>query len=291
MLKLTGHLFEWNADASVADFYERALFNHILSSQNPVDGHVVYNLSLDMGGYKDFQDPEWFTCCIGTGMENHSKYGRNIYYHNNDELFLFQFIASELSWKEKGLNIIQATRFPEEQSTSLEFNCEKPVKLTIQIRYPYWAQNGIEISVNGRKKTISQHPGTFVPVSGNWKTGDKIDIKIPFTLRLESMPDDSNRVAIMYGPLLMAGDLGPVSDTSNHDKFYVPVLLTKERDPSKWMKPVEGKGNTFITLNTGRPGDVEMKPFYSVYNRRYSVYWDLVTEAEWAARNQEQGDI
>ena len=99
MLKLSEHLFEWEASARVADFYERALFNHILSSQNPETGNVTYNLSLEMGGFKDFQDPFSFTCCVGTGMENHSKYGKNIFYHNDNELFVFQFIASELTWK------------------------------------------------------------------------------------------------------------------------------------------------------------------------------------------------
>ena len=131
MLKLSEHLFELEASPEYADFYERALFNHILATQNPDNGHVVYNLSLDMGGFKDFQDPEWFTCCIGTGMENHSKYGRNIYYHNDDELFIFQYIASELTWKEKGLKIVQNTNYPEEQGTMLEFTCENPVRLTI----------------------------------------------------------------------------------------------------------------------------------------------------------------
>ena len=131
MLKLTEHLFEWEASALAADFYERALFNHILSSQNPETGNVTYNLSLQMGGFKAFQDPFDFTCCIGTGMENHSKYGRNIYYHNDNELYVFQYIASELNWKEKGINLIQKTSYPEEQGTSFEFRCEKPVQAYI----------------------------------------------------------------------------------------------------------------------------------------------------------------
>jgi DUF1680 family protein len=287
MLKLTEHLFEWEASENVADFYERALFNHILSTQNPEDGHVTYNLSLDMGGFKDFQDPEWFTCCIGTGMENHSKYGRNIFYHNDNELFLFQFIASELNWKEKGLIVTQNTKYPEEQGTTLLFTCEKPLKLTLQIRYPYWAENGVEIWVNGKRKHVKNVPGSFIPVERTWKTGDKVEIKIPFSLRLESMPDDSSRVAVMYGPLVMAGDLGPVKDSASTDAMYVPVLMTGNRNPATWMKPVEGKINTFITVNTGRPRDVEMKPFYATYNRRYSIYWDLFNEEGWNARQAE----
>ena len=287
MLKLSEHLFEWEGKAETADFYERALINHILSTQNPVSGRVTYNLSLDMGGFKDFQDPFWFTCCIGTGMENHSKYGRNIYYHNNNELFLFQYIASELIWKEKGLTIIQRTKFPEEQGTSLKFTCEQPVDLVVQVRFPYWAQDGIEIKINGSKKRVRQSPGSYVAVKRTWKSGDILDISFPFTLRLETMPDDSNRVAVMYGPLVMAGDLGPLKDSLLNDPVYVPVLMTEGRNPSLWLKPVEGKINTFITDKIGRPRDVEIRPFYTFYDRRYTVYWDMFTEEAWSKRESE----
>jgi uncharacterized protein len=279
MLKLSEHLFEWEASARVADFYERALFNHILSSQNPVTGNVTYNLSLDMGGFKDFQDPFSLTCCVGTGMENHSKYGRNIFYHNDNELFVFQFIASELTWKEKGIIVTQNTSFPEKQGSEFEFKCDKPVKFTLQIRYPYWAKNGIEIKINGRPAKVTGHPVSFVPVDRIWKTGDKVEVNIPFSLRLEPMPDDSNRVAVMYGPLVLAGDLGPVSDSLSNDSMCVPVMMADNRDPSTWMKHEDGKPNTFITVNTGRPRDVELKPFYLTYNRRYSIYWDLLNRA------------
>jgi len=287
MLKLSEHLFEWEASVRVADFYERALYNHILSSQNPVTGNVTYNLSLEMGGFKDFQDPFSLTCCVGTGMENHSKYGKNIFYHNDNELFVFQFIASELTWKEKGIILTQKTLFPEEQGSQFEFKCEKPVKLTLQVRYPSWARNGIEINVNGRRKSVSSQPGSFIPIERIWKTGDIVEINIPFSLRLEPMPDDSNRVAVMYGPLVLAGDLGPVTDSLSNDAMYVPVMITDKRDPSTWMKPVEGKPNTFITVNTGRPRDVELRPFYAIYNRRYSIYWDIFNEKEWEARKAE----
>jgi DUF1680 family protein len=286
MLKLTEHLFEWEASAQVADFYERALFNHILSSQNPETGTVTYNLSLEMGGFKAFQDPFELTCCIGSGMENHSKYGKNIYYHNDNELYAFQYIASELSWKEKGIVLTQKTSYPEEQGSLFEFKCEKPVRVTLQIRYPAWAKNGIEILVNGRRTHVTQQPGSFISIDRIWKTGDRVTVKIPFSLRLETMPDDSNRIAVMYGPLVLAGDLGPIGDSASRDAMYVPVLMTENRDPSAWMKPVEGKPNTFTTVNTGRPRDVEMKPFYATYNRRYSIYWDLFNEEGWKTKQE-----
>ena len=278
MLKLTEHLFEWDGNAMYADFYERALFNHILSSQNPADGRVTYNLSLAMGGFKSFQDPMDFTCCIGTGMESHSKYGRNIYYHRDNELFLFQYIASGLDWKEKGVSITQRTGFPEEQGTTLEFSCKEPVTLAINIRYPHWAENGMFVKVNGVNNRISRKPGSFATIERIWKTGDRIEISFPFSLRLEAMPDDNNRVAVMYGPLVMAGDLGPVSDTLAGKPENVPVMMTGNRDPKTWIKPVEGKVNTFMTINSGRPRDVELRPFYTFYDRKYSVYWDMTQE-------------
>ncbi|HLP74429.1 MAG TPA: beta-L-arabinofuranosidase domain-containing protein [Bacteroidales bacterium] len=287
MLKLSEHIFEWDASAEVADFYERALFNHILSSQNPDNGHVTYNLSLDMGGFKDFQDPYWFTCCIGTGMENHSKYGKNIYYHNENELFVFQYIASELKWKEKGIVLTQKTGYPEEQGSELEFTCEKPVRATLMIRYPYWAEKGIIVTVNDRKQNIRTSNCSFIPVTRTWKTGDRVNISLPFSLRLESMPDDSNRVAVMYGPLVLAGELGPLKDTASTDAMYVPVFMTGNRNPAAWISPVEGKTNTFRTVNTGRPRDIELKPFYTTYDNRYSVYFDLFDEEGWKAREDE----
>jgi DUF1680 family protein len=280
MLKLTDHLFEWTASAKTADFYERALFNHILASQNPEDGRVTYNLSLAMGGFKSFQDPEWFTCCIGTGMENHAKYGGSIYFHNDRELYVSQFIASELNWKEKGLKVTQKTNYPDEQGTALEIATDAPVKLTINIRYPSWAANGIEIAVNGRKEQLKNDPGSFIPLTRKWKNGDHIEVKIPFELRLESMPDDSLRVAVFYGPVVLAGELGPVDDPSALDPLYVPVLMTTDRNPEDWTTPVENGINTFITDSTGRPHDVQLKPFYKTYNERYSIFWDMVFEGD-----------
>jgi DUF1680 family protein len=287
ILKLTQHLFLWEANAEVADYYERALFNHILSSQHPEDGRVVYNLSLEMGGYKAFQDPLWFTCCIGTGMENHSKYGGSIYFHNDQELYISQFIASELSWTDKGMKIRQTTAYPDEQETTLEIQCDQPVPLDILVRYPYWADQGIEVFVNGRKKAVRQESSSFVRISRTWKTGDIIKVKFPFSLRLEPMPDDSNRVAIMYGPLVLAGDLGPENDSTANDPMYVPVLLTGERDPSAWLEAVTKEPNTFKTIGIGKPRDIILRPFYKIYERRYTVYWDLINEKNWTGREQE----
>ena len=281
MLKLTKHLFMWEASPKAADFYERALFNHILSSQHPDNGHVIYDLSLEMGGYKVYQDPEWFTCCVGSGMENHSKYSSNIYYHNNEELFVSQFIASEINWNEKAIKLTQTTRYPEEQGTTLELTCENPVDFTLQIRYPYWAKNGINILVNGKAVKIAQSPESFIAIHRTWETGDRVEVNFPFSMRLESMPDDSNRVALMYGPLVMAGDLGPENDPQAADPMYVPVFMVDDRVPVNWINPVENSVNTFVTDDVGRPYDVTFRPFYKIHDRNYSVYFDLFDQADW----------
>jgi hypothetical protein len=271
----------------VADYYERALFNHILSSQHPGDGRVIYNLSLEMGGYKVYQDPYWFTCCVGTGMENHSRYGRNIYYYNDLELYISQYIASELNWADKGLKIRQTTAYPEEQGTRFEFECTDPVTLDLMIRYPYWAEQGMEILVNGKKKKAREGKSSFVRIPGKWKTGDIIEVKMPFNLRLEEMPDDPKRVAVMYGPLVLAGDLGSVQDSNAYDPLYVPILLTDERDPYVFLEEAEGEINTFRTAGIGKPRDVILKPFYKTHERRYTVYWDLFNEECWTEREQQ----
>lgn len=281
MLKLSRHLFEWSGSAEVMDFYERALFNHILSSQHNETGHVIYNLSIDMGGHKVYQDPYWFTCCVGSGMENHSKYGKNIFYHNNEALYVAQFIAAELNWAEKGLKVRQTTQFPEEEASRLEFECEQPVDLLLKVRYPHWAQNGMQIKVNGKTRKVKGEPGSFVELGDRWENGDVVEITFPFSLRIETMPDNPNRIAVFNGPVVLAGELGPVPDSNANDPMYVPVLMTKDVNPANWLEAVEGQTNTFITREVGFPRDVMLKPFYRTHDRHYTIFWDTYNDEEW----------
>lgn len=283
MLKLSRHLFSWQPRAEVADFYERALFNHILSSQHPESGEVIYNLSLEMGGQKSYQNPEYFTCCVGTGMETHSKYGANIYYYNDDELYLGQYIASTLSWKEKGLTISQNTSFPEEQASHFTFAMEQPKEFTFFLRYPRWAEQGIEIDINETSQKVEGNPGSYLAINRIWRDGDQLDVRFPFTLRIESMPDDSGRIAIFNGPILLAGDLGLVTGTGVVTKQDIPVLLSEVRSPDTWLSPVGGEVNTFKTSGVGNPVDILLKPFYKMHDHRYSVYFDVFNQEQWEA--------
>lgn len=277
MLKLSRHLFKWEASAEAADFYERALFNHIHSSQHPETGHVIYNLSLAMGGAKTYQEPGYFTCCVGTGMENHAKYARNIYFHNDKELYISQYIASELNWEEKKLEMVMETAYPDEQDAVISFKNTEDVEMIIRVRYPSWAEQGIDIKVNGRKKRVRQEAGSFVPIKGKWKSGDRIEISIPFTLHTEAMPDNPGRLAIMYGPVVLAGDLGPEDDPAANDSLYVPVLVSGNSPPAEWLKPLENEANAFMMYKAAEPRDVRLIPFYDMHDRRYTVYWDVLS--------------
>jgi hypothetical protein len=284
MLKLSRELFLLKPEARMADYYERALFNHILASQHPETGRVIYNLSLEMGGHKEYQNPMWFTCCVGSGMETHSKYGANIYYQGPDALYVNQFIASRLDWKEKGVEIIQETNFPEEQGTSLQIATANKQRFTLYLRYPYWAQEGLSLTLNGATIAVDASPGSYIELDRTWKDGDVLAFKMPFSLRLEAMPDDEDRIALLYGPLVLAGTLGPEEDPNANQADYVPVFMSEERDPNQWVKAVEGQINTFQSKGVGTPREVTFKPFYQVHDQRYSVYFDLFTQAKWETR-------
>ena len=292
MLKLTRHLFAWGAQAGVADFYERALFNHIRSSQHPADGRVIYDLTLAMGGRKEYQTQfDSFTCCVGSGMETHARYGSDIYFHTGDALFVNQFIASELNWRDKGVVLRQETNFPDEAATKLTFMNPKPVKLKLRIRRPFWATEGFQVSVNGKPLANSSAPSSYVEMARTWKRGDRVEVSMPMKLRLEAMPDNPNRVAVLYGPVVLAGDLGAVDDPAVKRPDFVPALINAGREASAWVEPIAGQALTFKTVGVGDPRDVTLKPFYRMHDRRYSVYWDVFTPEAWRLKQAEYKSI
>jgi uncharacterized protein len=290
MLKLTRQLFAWDASPAQADFYERGLYNHILASQDPRTGMMAYHLPLYGGWFMPYNTPTdscW--CCTGTGFENHAKYGDSIYWHHDNNLLVSLFMASELNWPEKGMVVRQETRYPEEQTTRLNFTVAKPQEMTLHLRYPAWAQHGMAITVNGEPFQHNQQPGSFVLISRTWKTGDHVEVTMPMSLRLEPMPDNPGRVAICYGPVVLAGELGtqgidpPMPYAKNQGDFFkvkppaMPVLVTDGRDVSQWIEPVPGKPLTFQTKGVGQPKDITLTAFYKMPPQRFSIYWDLQT--------------
>jgi hypothetical protein len=300
MLKLTRHLFSWEPSAEMMDFYERGLYNHILASQDPATGMMCYYVPLRPGAFKTFSKPEdSFWCCVGTGMENHAKYPDTIYFHDAQSLYVNLFIPSELRWKEKGLTVRQETRFPEADSTRLVLKSEKPVKLALKVRYPSWAQAGMTLVVNGKREAISAKPGSYVTVEREWKNGDTVEVRLPMSLHTEAMPDDPKMIALMHGPIVLAGDLGkeglsqevqygPNAPPLGRVKpVEVPGLIGEGTDVLAKVKPVAGAPLTFKTEGLGRPQDVVLLPFYKVFESRYTVYWKVYTAAEWEKRKAE----
>jgi DUF1680 family protein len=304
MLKLTRHLFAWSPSAEAMDFYERGLYNHILASQDPDSGMMTYYMPLRPSAFRTYSTPDnSFWCCVGTGMENHAKYGDTIFYHDDKSLYVNLFIASELNWKEKGLSVRQETRFPEEEGTRLSFKSRRPVKLALRIRYPSWARRGITLTINGAKQKIEAQPGSYVTIEKNWRSGDIVDVRLPMSLWTEAMPDDPKMVALLYGPIVLAGDLGqeglnnalrygPLSPQLGRlQPVVVPAFVSDEQNLLGQVKPVANNPLNFRTQHLGQPNDVSLAPFYKLYDHRYNVYWKVYSAKEWEKHKAELAAI
>lgn len=286
MLKLTRHIFGWEPSAAVMDFYERALFNHILGSQDTDSGMMMYFVSLKPGHFKVYNSLEnSFWCCTGTGTESHAKYGDTIYFHSDDTLFVNLFIASELTWAEKGVVLRQETQFPEADSTHLTIGCEQPTQLKLKIRYPAWAST-IQLQINGETESVAAQPGSYITLSREWQNGDRIDIHLPMQLHTEALPS-SEMIALLYGPIVLAGALGTADmpDVYLEDTFTrstpinstpappVPPLHGRPESIFSHVEPVEGQPLSFRLNGSTSAQAIELMPFYRLHRQRYTVYW------------------
>ena len=301
MLKLTRHLFQLAPSAEIMDFYERALFNHILPSQDPDTGMVMYYCPLKPGAFKTFSTPDdSFWCCVGTGMENHAKYADTIYAHDDRSLYVNLFLASELTWKTRGLRLRQETTFPEEEATRLTLTLDRPARFALMVRYPMWAQAGLTITVNDQAQAMAPAtPGSYVALEREWKSGDVVRVKMPMAVHTEPLPGETKILAVMYGPLVLAADLG--KDGLDQVKRYgpsvpqlgrvktpaIPAFVGDVKDVVPSIKPVAGKRLTFTTSGPGRPAPVTLLPFNRIFASRYTVYWSVYSPAEWDARKSE----
>ncbi|TDX01256.1 hypothetical protein EDB95_2288 [Dinghuibacter silviterrae] len=283
MLKLTRHLFAWNPDSRLGDYYERALYNHILASQNPENAMMTYFVPLKMGGRKQFSDStDTFTCCVGSGMENHSKYAEGIYYEGADGgLYVNLFIPSVLHWKDRGVTVTQTTNYPYSDTTTLTIDGN--AAFALRLRHPWWATNGITVLVNGQPVQTAPEADGYLVIKRAWHKGDRVQLTMPMHLYTESMPDDTNRVALLYGPVVLAGNLGDKDPST--DLHGVPVLLTSDHQVGNWIQQTGPL--TFHTQGVGKPFDITLTPFYKNYDDYYSVYWDFFTPQDWTNREAE----
>ena len=310
MIKMTREMFALRPDAFYADFHERALFNHILASQDPQDGWACYMVPVGRGVQHEYERDMLdggFTCCVGSSMESHALHGFGLYYEAGAKLWVNLYAPSTADWKSAGVKLAMETDFPEGESATLSLTVATPKELTIALRRPYWAGTNFSIKVNGelvapellaapgsdgggRRGGSSSAPKAswFVELKRTWKTGDAIAITLPKTLRLEPLPDNARRVAFLWGPLVLAGDLGAEEGRPRgreHDA--VPVFVSAERPVTDWLKPVPDKPGSFRTEGVGKDRDVDFVPFYRLHRHTYAIYWDLFTPSEWDQRAAE----
>jgi uncharacterized protein len=289
MLKLTEHLFTWEPLVEYADYYERALYNHILASQEPIRGMFTYFMSLKPGHFRTYSTPfESFWCCVGSGMENHTKYGEAIYFRGKDDLYVNLFIPSIVTWNERGLTLEQRTDYPRGDTTHLLITQSSANPFTLRLRTPTWAVRPLSIELNGKALDNSVAPGGYAAISRIWKKGDRVSVKIPMAVRAEPLHgSDEEIVAFVYGPVVLAGDLGPAprSDTVPYAKdqtenlkapnFPVPILIADRQQALASIARVPGGELAFKTVRIGRPHDVTLRPFPELHYSRYNVYWTL----------------
>jgi DUF1680 family protein len=302
MLKLTRRLFAWAPDAREMDFYERGLYSHILASQEPGRGLFVYLMPLQAGHFKTYSTAEdSFWCCVGTGMENHARYGEAIFAHGESELFVNLFIAAEVHWRAKGIRLRQETAFPDEDATRLTWQAREPARLTLRVRHPAWARGPLVVSINGEPASLDSRPGSYAAITRTWRTGDRVDIRLPMGLHAETLPGAPDKVALLYGPIVLAGRLGDDGMPAPFAGFQleqardpqpdVPHLVTADADWLSRVELVSRRPLLFRTRGLAQPHDVGLEPFYRVHHERYAVYWTTTTPERWAQRQAAVADV
>jgi DUF1680 family protein len=289
MLRLTRALFAATPSAAYADFYERALYNGILASQDPESGMMTYFQATRPGYVRLFHTPDRsFWCCTGTGMENHAKYGDSIYFEDADGVWVNLFIASTMTSKASGLSLHQATTSPADASTRLEVTSDRPVRAAIRVRQPGWCPD-MRVRINGRTAPARAAGHGYVVLDREWRRGDRVDVDLPMRLRTEPLPGAPDHVAFVYGPIVLAGRMGRdglspgaqiivnerTSGTMLNADVEIPTLAGDTASLAAHVQPDAHDPLVFRTAGIGRPGDVELAPYYRLAHERYNLYWTV----------------
>jgi uncharacterized protein len=294
MIKMARMLFALNPDVRYADFLERALFNHILGSMDPRDGATCYMVPVGQRVSREYQDMQRdFTCCVGSGMESHALHGDGLYYEGPNRLWVNAYAPSRARWRTAGARLTVDTDFPEGESVRVALTLAHPRAFTLALRRPWWAGDGFSVSINGRPLQAPAAAGRYVEISRRWRSGDVVALRLPKALHLAPLPDNTSRVAIMWGPLVLAGDLGAARHSAEEAETLnlgapaaAPTLVSARRDPAEWVKPLPGLPARWRTAGVGRDTDVDLVPFYRLHRHVYAAYWDLLTPGEWEARRE-----
>ena len=305
MLKLTEDLHRRNPEARYADYYELATFNHILSSQHPEHGGYVYFTPARPRHYRNYSAPnEAMWCCVGTGMENHGKYGQFIYTHMGDALYVNLFVASELNWKEKNISLRQETSFPYSESSRITITSGKG-QFPLLVRYPNWVKPGeFAVTVNGKPVSIISGPSSYVTIDRKWKKGDVVNITFPMHNSIKYLPNVPQYIALMHGPILLGMKTGTedlahlVADDSRFGQYAggkklpvnkAPILINDHIDEiADQLSPIAGKPLHF-TLNTKMENATsnELQPFFEIHDARYMIYWLALSESSYKSYLQQ----
>lgn len=287
MLLLTKLLFSWNHDSAYMDYYENALFNHILGTQDCHTGNKTYFTSLLPGHYRIYstKDTAWW-CCTGTGMENPGKYAEAIYFQEQDNLYVNLFISSQFDWEAKGLTIRQESNLPYSDTVILKI-IEGKAEANINIRVPSWMTSELVAVVNGKDRFVQREKG-YLTISGAWEKGDEIRITFPMAVSKYTSKDNAGKIAFTYGPVVLAGKFGNMglpNDTIEDEVALdtttasVPDIFTEDEDISNWITMEDAETLTFkISAEvTTDKNEVTLVPFYQIHHEFYSVYWNLNT--------------
>jgi DUF1680 family protein len=283
MLKLTRHLYARAPQSAYFDYYERTHLNNILAQQNPRTGMFAYMNPLMSGCHREFSAPfDDFWCCVGTGMESHSKHGESIYWSYDSQLIVNLFIPSTLHWAAAGMRIEMTTGYPFEETIRLRvLERRLPTPLTLALRIPAWCARP-ELTLNGRTATGTGQPrGGYLRTRRAWKTGDVLELRLPASLRAESTVDDPRTLALLYGPLVLAADLGPAAE---HWQGLAPVLVGS--DIVSAVVPTGSAQASFRTAGIARPADLVLSPYAFQHERNTAVYFRHFTESEWLVEQQ-----
>ncbi|HME11167.1 MAG TPA: beta-L-arabinofuranosidase domain-containing protein [Bryobacteraceae bacterium] len=274
MLKLTRHLYSWTGDPRYFDYYERVLFNHRLGTIRPQTGATQYYLSHTPGAWKTFgtQDNS-FWCCTGSGVEEYSKLNDSIYCRDADGIYVNLFIASDLNWAEKGFRLRQETRFPDEPNTAFVVNVNQPLRLALRLRIPEWLPSDGSIRLNGKPVDASASPGSYLALTRTWKTGDRVEMDLPMSLRIEAMPDDASVRAALYGPLVLACDLGSQGLTEKMIFGPLGPHLRPSAEMPVLRAAIEPGANPLSFQAPGQNGKITLAPLNGMFDKRYSIYW------------------
>ena len=301
MLRLTKMLYQTSADRSYIDYYERALYNHILSIFNPVQGGFVYFTPMRSGHYRVYSQPQtsmW--CCVGTGIENPARYGEMIYAHEGNDLLVNLFISSTLTWDD--MTVTQENRFPQEPSTTLTLKLKKAKSFCLKIRQPWWTEKMVA-SINGSPVSSGKENGYMV-LNRKWQDGDVIRIEMPMHLTAMTTPDQKPQYSFLYGPIVLAAKTG----TDRQDGMYaddsrgghiangpkipqnqMPAIIGSPDQILSHLQPVQGKPLNFKLTGLTLPQfeGMTLQPFYQLYECRYQIYFPLYSQQEWTAKQQE----